>query len=279
MTHLDLFSGIGGFALAAQQLGWVTKQFVEIDKHCQKILEKNFPNVPIHNDIKTFNSKIFKGKIEIITGGFPCQPFSVAGKQRGTSDNRYLWPEMLRVIREIRPTYVVCENVPGIIKLAFEKVCSSLEKEKYTVESFIIPACSVGAIHRRNRVWIIAYSKSGSKSTIKSSAKKMFSLQKEERQPKHSAVIPGRISSKTTSNGISTRLQKRQSNSTVDKKTSFRYQRKITPIRDAWPTKPGICRADDGIPNRVDRIKGLGNAIVPQVALEIFKAIELTKHS
>jgi DNA (cytosine-5)-methyltransferase 1 len=115
MKHLDLFSGIGGFALAARWMNWETVQFVEIDKYCQKVLAKNFPNVPIHGDIKTFSGEPFRGTVDILTGGFPCQPFSHSGLRNGKDDDRYLWPQMLRVIKEVQPHYIVGENVSGLI--------------------------------------------------------------------------------------------------------------------------------------------------------------------
>lgn len=152
MKHLDLFSGIGGFALAAKWAGIETVQFVEIDKFCQQVLAKNFPNVPIHNDIKTFK---FDDEIYLLTGGFPCQPFSCAGKRKGFQDDRYLWPEMLRVIKETNPRWIIAENVPGIIS-HIDTVLDDLEREGYTTETYLIPAVAVGAPHKRERVWIIA---------------------------------------------------------------------------------------------------------------------------
>lgn len=162
MIHLDLFSGIGGFALAAS---WVWGQdhnihsFVEIDKFCQKVLKKHWPDVPIHDDIRTY--KHDGTPIDLLTGGFPCQPFSVAGKRRGKEDDRFLWPEMLRVISEVQPTWVIAENVGGLITqesgVVFENCCSDLEKEGYEVQPFIIPACAVNAPHRRDRVWIVGH--------------------------------------------------------------------------------------------------------------------------
>ncbi|HPR90277.1 MAG TPA: DNA (cytosine-5-)-methyltransferase [Synergistaceae bacterium] len=161
MRMIDLFAGIGGFSLAAHWMGWETAAFVEWDKHAQKVLKKNFPGVPVFGDIREFNGKDYEGSIDIICGGFPCQPFSTAGKRQGTADDRYLWPEMLRIIREVKPTWVVGENVAGILSMdggaVFEEICTSLENEGYTVESFVLPAISVGAPHRRDRIWIIAH--------------------------------------------------------------------------------------------------------------------------
>jgi len=154
-THLDLFSGIGGFALAAGWAGFETVGFCDNEPYAQAVLKKHWPNVPIHGDIKTLDGTAYRG-VTLLTGGFPCQPFSNAGKRRGKDDDRYLWPQMLRVIQEARPDWIVGENVVGIIGLALDQVCSDLEAEGYEVEPIIIPACGVDAPHRRNRVWVVA---------------------------------------------------------------------------------------------------------------------------
>ena len=154
-THLDLFSGIGGFALAAGWAGFETVGFCDNEPYAQAVLKKHWPNVPIHGDIKALDGTAYRG-VTLLTGGFPCQPFSNAGKRRGKDDDRYLWPQMLRVIQEARPTWIVGENVVGIIGLALDQVCSDLEAEGYEVEPIIIPACGVDAPHRRNRVWVVA---------------------------------------------------------------------------------------------------------------------------
>lgn len=162
MNHGSLFSGIGGFDLAAQWMGWKNVFQVEIDSYCQRVLQKNFPNVARYGDIKEFDGTKYRGAIDVISGGFPCQPFSRAGRQQGEEDNRYLWPEMLRVINEVKPKFVVGENVAGIVNLALDEVCSSLEDSGYKIEIFNIPACAVGADHIRERIWILAYSGSDS---------------------------------------------------------------------------------------------------------------------
>jgi len=154
-THLDLFSGIGGFALAAGWAGFETVGFCDNEPYAQAVIKKHWPNVPIHEDIKTLDGTAYRG-VTLLTGGFPCQPFSNAGKRRGKDDDRYLWPQMLRVIQEARPDWIVGENVVGIIGLALDQVCSDLEAEGYEVEPIIIPACGVDAPHRRNRVWVVA---------------------------------------------------------------------------------------------------------------------------
>ena len=159
---LDLFSGIGGFSLGLHSTGiFDTVKFVEFDKFCQKVLQKNFPGIPIEGDIRNVKGQEFEA--DVITGGFPCQPFSVAGKQKGTNDNRYLWPEMFRLIKEIKPEFVIGENVQGLINLqdgmVLRQVQDQLESEGFEVQCFLIPASGIGAWHQRNRVWIVAHSK------------------------------------------------------------------------------------------------------------------------
>ena len=154
--HIDLFSGIGGFSLAAHWAGFTTEVFCERDPFCQGILKRHWPTVPIVSDIREFDGSRYHGA-ELLTGGFPCQPFSVAGKQKGEADDRFLWPELLRVIRECQPRFVVGENVVGIINMALDGVLSDLENEGYATQAFVIPACAVNAPHKRDRVWIVGY--------------------------------------------------------------------------------------------------------------------------
>ena len=166
MTHLSLFSGIGGLDLAAEAAGFVTVGQCEWADYPTKILERHWPDVPRWRDIRTLTKESFYEKtglrtVDVISGGFPCQPFSVAGKRGGAEDDRYLWPEMLRVVRELRPAWVVGENVPGIVNLALDTVLSDLEGEGYSGQAFIVPACGVDAPHRRDRVCILAYAVNG----------------------------------------------------------------------------------------------------------------------
>jgi len=174
MNHLDLFSGIGGFSLGLEKAGFTTKAFCEMDPFCKLVLNKHWKDIPVYDNIKTLNgTQIEKdiGAIDIITGGFPCQPYSVAGKQKGTNDDRYLWPEMFRVIREVQPTFVIAENVKGLVNIqdgmVFETVCSDLESEGFEVQTFIIPAAGIGAPHKRERVWIVGYSEHNGSLTSK----------------------------------------------------------------------------------------------------------------
>lgn len=238
MNHASLFSGIGGFDLAAQWVGWANVFQVEIDGYCQQVLARHFPDTERYGDIKQFDGSKYRGAIDVLSGGFPCQPFSLIGKRRGTSDKRYLWPDMLRVIREVQPRYVVAENVLGIISLELEQVCSGLEREGYEVWPFIIPACSVGASHIRRRVWIVAYS--GSK--------------------RRTALLPSEVDG----------TWGRPSGS--DCGEAMQVWERPTPAFTYG------CRMVDGLPGRMDRIKALGNAIVPQVAYHLFKIIDQTKN-
>ena len=161
MKVISLFAGIEGFGLAAHKVGWDVVASVEWEQFPQLVIKKNFPNTEIYGDIKQFDGRKYRGTIDIVCGGFPCQPYSLAGKRKGKDDDRHLWPQMLRVIREVQPTWVIGENVPGLVNwsegVVFEEVQSDLEVEGYEVQSFILPAAGVGAPHRRDRVWIVAY--------------------------------------------------------------------------------------------------------------------------
>jgi DNA (cytosine-5)-methyltransferase 1 len=285
MNHASLFSGIGGFELAAEALGWKTLFTCEIDSFCQRILSYYWPGAVHYKDIKQFNAKEFKGQIDILTGGFPCQPFSLAGKRNGTSDDRYLWPNMLRVIREVRPTWVVAENVYGLINwnegLVFEQIHTDLEAEGYQVQSFILPAAGVNAPHRRCRVWIVAYSDSNGQHRSDCT---------NEKQPgkarQHAQCYPKPLGN--TPNCNKPRLERSKNSGNIEKKRKNpvkQFARLLFHNNwEDWPTEPALCGINDGLPKDLDgitlpkwrkeSIKGYGNAIVPQVALQIFKAID-----
>lgn len=161
LTHASLFSGLGGFDLAAEWAGMTTVFNCDFDPFCRQILKHHFPHAKQYGNIRTTDFTQWRGRVDVLTGGFPCQPFSVAGKRKGTDDDRYLWPEMLRAIREIRPRWVVGENVLGIVNwsdgLVFEQVCADLEAEGYEVQPYVLPACGVNAPHQRYRTWFVAH--------------------------------------------------------------------------------------------------------------------------
>jgi DNA (cytosine-5)-methyltransferase 1 len=193
MRVLDLFSGIGGFSLAAHWMGWETAAFVEKEPFCQKVLNKNFPNVPIYDDVRTFPGKSFRGRVDIITGGFPCQPFSQAGKREGRNDERHLFPAMLDIIRNVRPSWVVAENVRGLLSIesgsVFEEVVTSLEREGYEVVTFCIPASAVNAPHRRDRLWIAGYSDKHKQGTITRDDAEVCGLSETQRESEICSAI------------------------------------------------------------------------------------------
>lgn len=278
MKHGSLFSGIGGFDLAAQWAGWDNMFQVEIDPFCRKVLKKNFPNVAKYEDIKEFDGKKYANTIDVISGGFPCQPFSIAGKQRGKKDDRYIWPEMLRVISAIRPNWVIGENVTGIINMELDQVLSDLENTGYTCQSFIIPACAKNAPHRRDRVWIVA------NRSIKNDRK--YLREKKKRQvPELGNSIEQR--DVTNSNGLNGNNAGHGSSkvSQLKKAEICRLQagtNQSKRLRNGRWNKPWLevatilCRMDDGLPGRMDkvnRLKSLGNAIVPQIVFQIMQAI------
>jgi DNA-cytosine methyltransferase len=184
LKTLDLFSGIGGFSLGLESTGFFeTIGFVEKDKFCQKVLKKHWSNINIEEDIR--NVKGEKYAAEIITGGFPCQPFSVAGKRKSTADDRYLWDEMLRVIRETKPRWVIGENVEGIVNInegmVLRQVLNDLENEGFQSQCIIIPASGIGAWHQRKRIWILAYSNNNGSYRSQGNATKQSSNEQKDR--------------------------------------------------------------------------------------------------
>jgi len=284
MTHGSLFSGIGGFDLAARWMGWENVFHVERDPFCRKVLAHHFPESQSFDDVKAFDATPFRGRIRVLSGGFPCQPFSAAGKRAGTSDDRYLWPEMFRIIREARPTYVVAENVRGLISwndgLVLDTVCADLESEGYEVFPVVLGAASVNAPHRRDRIWIVATNANGQERQRRSGTSKRERQEAEQGRDGvlGSAARLGKESDASNANGAGTRQDNGQGES-----GQFDQTRPPTEWQD-FPTVSFICRGDDGLPERLDgitfpkwrreSIKAYGNAIVPQVAYQIFQALE-----
>jgi DNA (cytosine-5)-methyltransferase 1 len=349
MRHGSLFSGIGGFDLASEWMGWENVFHCEWNEFGQKVLKYYWPKAITYNDITKTDFTIHRGTIDILTGGFPCQPYSSAGKRLGKEDERHLWPEMLRAIREIQPTWVVGENVRGLTNwnggLVFDEVQADLEAQGYEVSPFLLPAASVNAPHKRDRIWFVAYSKSCADSrnstripveTKEKDRKGIESITSPEQQiqlptesnPLFRNATDSDISSKesprtsggfnrnwsnknvkqkqwsksaeqyigcdnvsidaTNSNCIG-QIGERQQGS-IDKKRKGRKKRfgelgnNEFSRWEKFPTCAPICNGDDGLSNRLDSItfskwrnesiKAGGNAVVPQVVYQIFKAIE-----
>lgn len=272
MTHASLFSGIGGFDLAAEWAGWTNAFNCEIDPFCRKILKYHFPDAEQYGDIRTTDFAVWRDRIDVLTGGFPCQPFSLAGKRKGTEDDRYLWPEMLRVIRAVQPRWVVGENVFGIVNwsegMVFDKVCSDLEAAGYEVRPYIIPACGVGAPHRRDRCLFVAHRTDAGVETMREGQDGFHVVGV-------AADTYGQRCHEFQSPGQPSQMQERIAQ-------NGNAKRRI-PGWDDFPTESPVCDRNDGFPGELadlsfpawcrESIKACGNAIVPQVALHIFETI------
>lgn len=321
--HGSLFSGIGGFDLAAEWAGWQNAFHCEWNEFGQKILKHYWPNAISYGDITKTDFTIHRGTIDVLTGGFPCQPYSLAGKRKGKEDERHLWPEMLRAIREISPTYIVGENVYGLVNwnggLVFNEVQTDLENEGYEIQPVILPACAVNAPHRRERIWFVAYSNKCTTGPSRTSAGTIGERSGNNDEPKER----GKQTEQHFGHGnvygtdSDTRLQRQTerqkqtvginelcqewnvTNARCSERKDWIYGEKQTGEATKFgngytqfgrflkfPTvEPTIRGGNDGIPRELDgitfpkwrneSIKGYGNAIVPQVAYQIFNAINL----
>jgi len=306
--HLDLFSGIGGFAIAAQACGYTTIGFCEKEKYAQQILKERFGavladaderrseqrdtekrglpkphacNPRLHPDIFTLDGSDYAG-VDLLTGGFPCQPFSVAGKRLGKADDRAIWPEMLRVIREAQPTWIIGENVAGIVTMELDNILSDLESLGYAAWPLVIPACAVDARHRRDRVWIVAHATSeqddGKRGHRERGRDGMGRQEQAARRrngqaDNNSTGGQGEDVADADEPGSQGRhgaeLRERGGERIAGQGGSFC----AWPAESDWFPQSPICRVAHGIPHRAHRLRGLGNAIVPQVAEEIIRAI------
>lgn len=322
MRHGSLFSGIGGFDLAAEWMGWENVFHCEWNDFGKRVLKYYWPKAISYDDITKTDFTIHNGQIDILTGGFPCQPYSQAGKRLGKEDDRHLWPEMLRAVREIQPRWIVGENVYGLVNwsggLVFEEVQADLENEGYEVQAFILPACAKNAPHRRDRIWFVAYSNSNRYTSCREGKKSKGNGSKNNGEQKSRGEqtkwingLHGLSWDATNSNGLRSREsgQERQAgefNKNGEKETitthtkstgreactkrqrQEQFRRRNEPMGSGqwkkFPTQSPVCDGNDGLSSRLDAItfpkwrsesiKAGGNAIVPQVALEIFKTIE-----
>lgn len=280
MNHASLFSGIGGFDLAAEWMGWKNVLHCEIEAFPRKILQYYWPNAISYGDITKTDFTIHRGQIDLISGGFPCQPYSVAGKRKGKEDERHLWPEMLRAIREIQPRYIVGENVSGLLNwnggLVFNEVQTDLETAGYEVQPFVLPACAIGGWHRRDRVWFIANSVNGSNNRVPRKHEKKG--KKERIQKRDKVQRPSEPNNIRANSNNRSKRTKRSFKETIPKLKGLQRGEDGRIYADIEGrsnlSTPVLCRSYDGIPSGVDRVTAYGNAVVPQVVLQIFKAIQ-----
>jgi DNA (cytosine-5)-methyltransferase 1 len=312
MRYGSLFSGLGGFDLAAQWCDWENVFQCENSGFCQAFLRYFFRNTELYGDIKQTDFKKYRGTVDIVSGGFPCQPFSLNGKRKGTDDDRYLWPEMFRAIREIRSSWVVAENVYGLLSqqrgMVFEQVCADLENEGYEVQPFIVPACAVDAPHRRDRIWIVAYShsnaagryrhgetgspngKTKSERTVSGNGQSFgfgaegITADADKYNGNLSGFNSGKIPQfKTPGIRIDTNATSGRRIQNDEIQQAGQPEQNIPNWRD-FPTQSPVCSRNDGFSAglggitfprwRSESIKALGNAIVPPLAYEIFKIID-----
>ncbi len=277
MVHGSLFSGIGGFDLAAEWMGWENAFHCEWNEFGQRVLKHYWPKAVSYGDITKTDFSRWNGTVDVISGGFPCQPYSQAGKRLGKEDERHLWPEMLRAIREVSPRWVVGENVRGLVNwnggLVFEEVQADLEAEGYEIQPFLLPACAVNAPHRRDRIWFCAFRDT----TNTDSAPTKYAIQTGRDVPASSLRKKGNAAN------------------TAERKRKEPQQRDTTGMGREWQQVPGdsfgdfpsqspICSGNDGLSGELDgitfskwrnaSIKAYGNAVVPQVVHQIFKAIQ-----
>jgi len=304
MRHVDLCSGIGGFSLGFEWAGLSRPvMFCDVEPWCRKVLAKHWPDVPIAEDVKELANDP-EGTIpecDILTAGYPCQPFSHAGKRRGEADDRHIWPYIREIVARKRPAWCVFENVYGHVSMGLDTVLADLEADGYTTRPFIVPACSVDAAHRRDRVWIVGYSEDiGRDGRAAQAGREGQAHQPDQSRPKVWGELGGPSAdvAHTASEGLEgakrsehegQRARLAESGEHVAHTDSVRPQGVGAEPNDArqaglrcreargekgfWAAEPDVCRVAHGIPRRVDRLKGLGNAIVPQVAMQIGVAI------
>ena len=320
LRHGSLFSGIGGFDYAAEMLGWQNVFHCEWNEFGRQVLHHYWPDAIAYGDITKTDFTPHHGSIDIISGGFPCQPYSAAGKRKGKDDERHLWPEMLRAIREIQPSYVVGENVRGLTNwnggMVFDEVQADLEAKGYEVLPFLLPACAVNAPHRRDRIWFIAHSPNARSKSVRKQKKQIDRSENVANAPSHrrnrsgekfeiekglqpgsepAGQLPGRFEglcrSGNATNPSEQRCERSQQSGKHKKENCQRQagthgatsQFRASTHWQNFPTQSPICGRNDGLPSELDgitfskwrneSIKAYGNAIVPQVAYEIFKVI------
>lgn len=273
LRHTDLCSGIGGFALGFEWAGLSKPvMFCDIEPWSRKVLAKHWPDVPIAEDVRELADDPARlvPDCDILTAGYPCQPFSIAGKQRGTEDDRHIWPEIYKIIQAKRANWIVCENVFGHINLGIDQVLSDLEAEGYACQPFVVPACAVNAPHRRNRVWIVGYAAHNRCDRGAAQAGRTGQTDQPDQPGFEIRGEPSR-SGEDVADTYSARCQEQWWGEPAQS------QYEAAKCGDWWSVEPPVGRLANGIPDRVAQLKGLGNAIVPQIAMQIgltIKAVE-----
>lgn len=286
MKVLDLFSGIGGFSIGLEKAGFETVAFCEIEDYPRAVLKRHWPDIPIYRDVKQLTGEQLRadGIIpDVIVGGYPCQPFSLAGVRRGEKDDRHLWPEVRRLVNEIRPTWCIFENVAGHITMGLDEVLSDLEAEDYATRPFVIPACGVDAPHKRDRVWIVAHTRhKPGRDSISGGVRGNGTGQHAEGKRSYEAAETARPSEtpQTLAYANAQRLHP-PTEEQVHGVGNIPKQSKRggKDIGSGWATEPNVGRVVNGLPNRSHRIKALGNAVVPQIPEVIGRMIKIYQKS
>jgi len=283
MRHVDLCSGIGGFSLGFEWAG-LSKPilFCDVEPWCRRVLSKHWPDVPVASDVKELANDPDRNvpDCDILTAGYPCQPFSLAnaGKRRGTEDDRHIWPYILSIVKAKRPTWCVFENVYGHVSMGLDEVLSDLEGQGIAARPFIVPACAADAPHRRDRVWIIAKNNDAntdSKRSYRETKHKHGKTQPTDRKERFTRPF-----CQVLANGENPTIRKSAdvADTASQRQQGSRLHGRPQQNAQFWKPEPSICRVANGIPRRVDRLRGLGNAIVPQIAMRIgqtIKAVEM----
>ena len=285
MRHVDICSGIGGFALGFQ---WAELSspvlFCDIEPWSRKVLHKHWPDVPIAEDVKELANDPdgLVPDCDIITAGYPCQPFSLAGERRGTEDDRHIWPYIFSIIEAKRPSWCVFENVYGHVSMGLDEVLFDLEGQGYAARPFIVPACATDAPHRRDRVWIVARNVGDTDSKQWGATQKDRGLdldravldQRQGREEADTAERSGGNVAHADSEGSQGQRREPRLVSQRETEHSARSGSQEVRARKVWLPEPAVGRVANGIPRRVDRLRGLGNAIVPQIAMRIGQTIK-----
>jgi len=265
---LDLFSGIGGFSLGLERTGgFETAAFCEFAEFPRQILAKHWPDVPCFPDVRTLKGTDIEGSVDVICGGYPCQPFSTAGQRRGQEDDRHLWPEFNRLVAELRPTWVIGENVAGHISMGLDDVLSDLEGQGYAARTFVIPACAVSAPHRRDRVWTVAHAPQ-----LQRNGSGEYRQSSERQIPEFGKRIGPQPLAHANNAGSQGRAQ--AGNAKSKRAGGDEQPQRCADLPGAiWLPEPNVGRVANGVSRRVDRLKALGNAVVPQIPEMIGRAI------